>query len=101
MKVLLNDPPRERLEGSGLFVPLDLIQQEADIITLHVPLNMNGEDATFHLVDNDFMNDLKNKPLLINSCRGEVTATDAVKKALKEGTISGYIADCWENEPTY
>jgi erythronate-4-phosphate dehydrogenase len=100
MNVLLNDPPRERLEGSGQFVPLAKIQMEADIITLHVPLNYNGADATFHLVENGFLQNVEKKPLLINSCRGEVTETNAIKNALREGIISGYIADCWENEPT-
>ncbi len=99
MKVLLNDPPRERKEGREHFVPLEQIQQQADIVTFHVPLNMKGEDATFHLIDDKFLNSLQKKPLLINSCRGEVTRTDAVKNAIKESTIAGYIADCWENEP--
>jgi erythronate-4-phosphate dehydrogenase len=36
---------------------------------------------------------------LINSCRGEVVDTIAVKNALKSGLISGFICDCWEDEP--
>ena len=99
MKVLLNDPPRERAEGSDKFVSLETIQNEADIITLHVPLNMKGEDATFHLVNNSFLNALKKKPVLINSCRGEVIETKAVKVALKSGQLSAFVCDCWENEP--
>jgi erythronate-4-phosphate dehydrogenase len=99
MKVLLNDPPRERAEGSDKFVSLETIQSVADIITLHVPLNMKGEDATFHLGNELFLNPLKKKPVLINSCRGEVTETNAVKNALKEGKISVFVCDCWENEP--
>ena len=99
MKVLLNDPPRERAEGSDKFVSLETIQNEADIITLHVPLNMKGEDATFHITNNDFFAKLKRKPVLINSCRGEVTETNAVKNALKSGQISAFVCDCWENEP--
>lgn len=99
MKVLLNDPPRERAEGSEKFVSLETIQQQADIITLHVPLNMKGEDATFHLADSEFFSKLKRKPVVINSCRGEVTETNAVKIALKNGDISAFVCDCWENEP--
>jgi erythronate-4-phosphate dehydrogenase len=99
MKVLLNDPPRERAEGSEIFTDLKTIQQEADIITFHVPLNMTGEDATYHLVNLEFLQNLKKKPLLINSCRGEVFETKAVKQARKSGLISGLIIDCWENEP--
>lgn len=99
MKVLLNDPPRERAEGPEAFVSLQQVMQEADIITLHVPLNMKGEDATFHLGNEEFFSGLKKKPVLINSCRGEVVETDAVKSALKNGQISSFVCDCWENEP--
>jgi erythronate-4-phosphate dehydrogenase len=99
MKVLLNDPPRERVEGPEQFISLETIQKEADIITFHVPLNMKGEDATFHMVNEKFIQNLGKKPLLINSCRGEVFDSGAIKKALKTGAVSGFIADCWENEP--
>ncbi len=99
MKVLLNDPPRERAEGSEMFVSLETIQQQADIITLHVPLNLKGEDATFHLGNDSFFGMLQRKPILINSCRGEVVYTQAVKAALKNSNISAFVCDCWENEP--
>lgn len=99
MKVLLNDPPRERAEGPEKFVSLETVKNEADIISLHVPLNIKGEDATFHMGDESFFSGLKKKPVLINSCRGEVIKTDAVKKALKTKQISAFVCDCWENEP--
>ncbi|MBW8331676.1 MAG: 4-phosphoerythronate dehydrogenase PdxB [Prolixibacteraceae bacterium] len=99
MKVLLNDPPRERAEGSAAFVSLKQVMEKADIITLHVPLNMKGEDTTFHLGNEAFFAELKRNPILINSCRGEVIETLSVKTALKNGQISGFVCDCWENEP--
>ncbi|HZH71558.1 MAG TPA: 4-phosphoerythronate dehydrogenase, partial [Mariniphaga sp.] len=71
MKVLLNDPPRERVEGAEKFVALENIQKEADIITFHVPLNRTGPDATYHLADENFLQNLGKNPLIINSCRGE------------------------------
>lgn len=99
MKVLLNDPPRQRAEGSDAFVSLKEVMEQADIITLHVPLNMKGEDTTFHMADTAFLASLKKKPVLINSCRGEVVETLAVKTALKSGQLSEFVCDCWENEP--
>jgi erythronate-4-phosphate dehydrogenase len=99
MKVLLNDPPRARIEGLANFVSLKTIQEEADIITFHVPLNMNGIDATYHMANEDFLQNIKKKPLLINSCRGEIFQTESIKEAFKSETISGLIIDCWENEP--
>lgn len=99
MKVLLNDPPRERLEGAEKFVSLAKIQKEADIITFHVPLNLSGPDATFHMVNENFLQNLKKQPLIINSCRGEVFDSEAVYNAREANDISGLVIDCWENEP--
>lgn len=99
MRVLLNDPPRARAEGDSNFVRLETILDEADLITLHTPLNMDGEDKTFHLADETFFAKAKRKPILINSCRGEVIKTDALISALQAGRISGAVIDCWENEP--
>lgn len=99
MKVLLNDPPRERAEGKGDFVSLDEILEQSDIITLHVPLNMTGEDKTFHLANDAFFAKAGKKPFIINSCRGEVVETEALKNALNTNQIAGAVIDCWENEP--
>jgi len=99
MKVLLNDPPRQRTEKSNLFVNLDTILKQADIITLHVPLNLKGDDATFHLANANFFKKLEMNPILINSCRGEVVNTTDVKKAIKSNQIADFVCDCWENEP--
>ncbi len=99
MKILLNDPPRERIEGSGHFVSLETIKKKADIITFHVPLNKKGNDATCHMADEAFLQNLVKNPLLINSCRGEVFDTDAIIDAIEANDISGVIIDCWENEP--
>lgn len=99
MNVLLNDPPRERTEGPAGFVSLLKIQEESDIISFHVPLNLAGQDATFHMVNIQFLENLKKKPLLINTCRGEVFHTKEINRAMEEDVISGLVIDCWENEP--
>jgi erythronate-4-phosphate dehydrogenase len=96
---LLNDPPRERAEKQGGFVSLEEIQETADIITFHVPLTSEGPDKTYHLADEGFIKRLRKKPLLINTSRGPVIDTVAVKNALRAGKISGFTADVWENEP--
>jgi erythronate-4-phosphate dehydrogenase len=99
MQALLNDPPRQRAEGSGNFTDLARIQEQADIMTFHVPLQPAGEFSTHHMVDDSFLKDLQKSPLLVNTCRGEVFDSGAVKNALDSGSISGLIIDCWENEP--
>ncbi|NWJ51630.1 MAG: 4-phosphoerythronate dehydrogenase PdxB [Bacteroidetes bacterium] len=99
MKVLLNDPPRARKEGIQGFVELDEILEKADVITLHVPLNMDGVDQTYHLADEAFFAKAKKKPIFINSCRGEVVENEALKKAILSKQVVGATIDCWENEP--
>ena len=99
MNVLLNDPPRERVEGPDQFVSLQMVREQADIITFHVPLNMDGVDKTYHMADEAFLHGLGKQPLLINTCRGEVFDTEPVYRARQADLISGLIIDCWENEP--
>lgn len=99
MKVLLNDPPREEREGKQKFVSLDTIKNEADIITLHVPLTKTGKYPTYHLVDFEFFRSLRKQPVIINSCRGAVVDNQAWGKAIDEHLISASVIDCWENEP--
>ena len=99
LKVLLNDPPRERKEGKTNFVSLDKITSECDIITFHVPLNYSGIYKTFHLANEYFFKSLKKKPILINTSRGEVIPTESLKFALENKLISHLVLDVWENEP--
>lgn len=99
MNVLINDPPRARREGASGFVELVTLLQESDIITLHVPLNIVGEDQTYHLFNDDNFEKIRNGAWFINSSRGEVTETVSLKKALNSGRLAGAILDVWENEP--
>lgn len=99
MRVLLNDPPRERREGSVIFTELyDLIHQ-ADIVTFHVPLSFSGPDKTYHMVNNRFLNCLKHDCLIINTSRGSVVNEPALIQTLKQGRLKGVILDVWDNEP--
>ena len=99
MKVLLNDPPRERKEGSSHFAPLDELLSLADIITLHVPLNTAGQDKTQHLFNETTIGKMKPGAYLLNTSRGEVIETKALLNALTEGKIASAVLDVWENEP--
>lgn len=99
IKVLLNDPPRARAEGSGKFVELDEIIKSADIITIHVPLEYNGSDPTYHLVDAGFISRMCKNQYLVNASRGEVVDNAALRKALENGLLAGAALDVWENEP--
>ena len=99
MKVLLNDPPRERREGPDKFVSLDTLMEQSDIITLHVPLTKEGEDATWHLFDADRIARLRADQFLFNSSRGPVVDNKALKAALLAKSLRGAVLDVWEGEP--
>lgn len=98
MEVMLNDPPRERKEGKGRFVLLGDILYNADIITVHVPLNIVGEDATWHMFNEKSFKKMRKGTWFINTSRGEVVDTASIKKAISNDKIRAVI-DVWENEP--
>jgi erythronate-4-phosphate dehydrogenase len=99
MNVLLNDPPRERSEGSEKFVSLEKLLKESDIITLHVPLSMTGANKTFHLINSETISLIKPGAWFINTSRGEVAETAALKALASSEDCAGMILDVWENEP--
>ena len=99
INVLLNDPPRMRNESPCGFVTLEGILRDCDIITFHVPLNMSGEDKTYHMIDNKLLEQTNHDSFVINTSRGAVADTNALKNALKSGKIAGAVIDVWEGEP--
>jgi erythronate-4-phosphate dehydrogenase len=98
--ILLNDPPRARKEGHSEFKTLKEIQEKADIISLHVPLAYGGKDKTFHLVDQTFIDGLKKPVIFINTSRGAVVDSYALKNAIIDGKVTHSIIDVWEEEPS-
>jgi len=98
LKVLMNDPPRQKKESNTGFVPLKEILT-ADIITIHTPLTYEGEDKTFHLFDRAMLSKIKEGTIFINASRGEVVDNTALSELLDEKKITA-ILDVWENEPT-
>ncbi len=99
MKVLLNDPPRERKEGGDAFVSLEELKEESDIITLHVPLNQGGADNTHHLINAEFVHSLNRRAILINSSRGAVIDEEALLEGIRSERFSDVVLDVFQNEP--
>ena len=98
LRVLLNDPPRQRREGGTEFHSLeDLL--DCDFVSLHVPLTRDGEESTHHLFDQDRIGSLKPGATLINTSRGAVVDNRALSRALERGQIAGAVLDVWEGEP--
>jgi erythronate-4-phosphate dehydrogenase len=99
MRVVINDPPLAREKGNCGFVSFETLLKEADIITIHTPLNYDGIDKTFHLFDNQSFQKVQKNTLFINTSRGEVVDTQALIDAINNGTILYPVIDVWENEP--
>jgi len=98
MKVIYYDTKRrEDLEKElGVeYRDLDQLLQEADIITIHVPLT----DKTYHMINEERLKKMKRSAILINTARGKVIDTEALVKALREGWIAGAGLDVFEQEP--
>ncbi|MEG8946715.1 4-phosphoerythronate dehydrogenase [Rosettibacter firmus] len=96
--VLINDPPLQREGFPENFCSLEEALS-ADVITFHVPLNLDGIDKTFHLLDEEKLNLIKSEAILINTSRGPVVDNLALKKRLIEKNDLLTVLDVWENEP--
>ncbi len=71
----------------------------ADIITLHVPLIQNGNYPTYHLVNSNFLANLKDNAILINTSRGKVVDEVALLKTSMTHPDITIVLDVWKNEP--
>jgi D-3-phosphoglycerate dehydrogenase / 2-oxoglutarate reductase len=70
------------------------IFEEADIVSLHVPLT----EDTFHLVNDEFFQRFHNPIYLINTSRGPVVDTAALVRAMESGKVLGACLDVLEYE---
>jgi len=93
------DPLLQRQGQEGL-VPLAELLAKADIISLHTPLTLDGEDATYHLLNTKNLAQIRHNAILINSARGEVLDNKALSQLLQEREDIRAVLDVWESEPT-
>ncbi len=75
-------------------VPLSVIEDEAEIISFHIPLLPENR----HMANLEFFKRLKKKPWIINTARGEVVDTQSLLEALQAGYVRGAALDVLENE---
>ncbi len=98
-EILACDPPRAEAEGrDDLFVPLVRVLDEADVVTLHVPLERHGRHATHHLLGARELERLRDGAVVINTSRGGVVDEAALREACAAGRITA-VLDVWEGEP--
>ncbi|MDC0239009.1 4-phosphoerythronate dehydrogenase [Candidatus Thioglobus sp.] len=94
IKTLLNDPPRQEIEGKEGFVDLNTALS-ADIVTFHTPLTFSGSHPTYNLLGSHNFELITQDSIVINTARGGI-----IDESLWENTITkANIIDCWKEEP--
>lgn len=99
MKVMAFDvAPNESLaaEWGFNYLPLNDLLAVSDFITIHVPLL----ESARHLINADTLSRVKPGAILINTSRGAVVDTTALKDALASGRLRGAGLDVLEDERT-
>jgi D-lactate dehydrogenase len=95
-QLLAYDPfPNPQVEALGArYLPLDQLLAEAQIVSLHCPLN----EHTRHLINQTSLQRMQRGAMLINTGRGALVDTPALIEALKSGQL-GYLGlDVYEEE---
>jgi D-3-phosphoglycerate dehydrogenase len=98
MKLLAYDPfiSHERAEQLGCrLVELDMLLQEADYITLHLPKT----PETSNLINADSIAKMKPTVRIVNCARGGIVDEQAIAEAIKQGKIAGAALDVFSKEP--
>ena len=98
MTVLRNDPPLACETRDPIYVPIQTLF-DADIVTFHVPLTREGPDATYHMIGDRLLRRLRRDVILLNTSRGSVADTAALKAICAAGRFGALVLDVWENEP--
>ena len=73
---------------------LDELLSSSDIVSLHLPANPETE----HLVDEAFLNQLKDGAILLNTSRGDLVDEAALLAALDDGRVRAGL-DVFDDEP--
>lgn len=95
MKVLGVEPSSATIEKNKellrttKIVSMDEMLQEADYISIHVPLL----DSTKGMVNTDFLAKAKDGVIIINAARDALVNDDDMKEALSSGKVRKYVTD--------
>jgi len=76
-------------------VDLKTLARESDVLFVLAP----GGAETRHIVNEDFLKEMKRTSVLVNTSRGSLVDSVALAKALREGWIWGAGLDVVEGEP--
>jgi D-3-phosphoglycerate dehydrogenase len=73
---------------------MEKIYQEADILSLHIPLT----DETRGMVNNEYFTRFRKNIILVNTARGEIVPLSDLAEAIRTGKVIGAGLDVLENE---
>jgi phosphoglycerate dehydrogenase-like enzyme len=94
-RVIATRPPREPLPEVAV-LPLDDLLRQADVLTLHVPLN----ETTRGILGVRELALMKPSATIVNTSRGQVIDEAALYDALREGRLRAAGLDVFVEEPT-
>lgn len=95
--IMAHDPyidPPEDLPDNTRWSSLAELQEQCDVISLHVSLN----ESSIHLIDHAFIETCSKPFYLINTSRGMAVDLVALVPALESGKVKGACLDVFENE---
>lgn len=96
MKVIAYDKfPNEKLNLE--YTTLERIYKSSDIISLHCPLSKE----TYHMINKESIDMMKEGAMLINTSRGGLIDSDALIEGLKTKKIGSAGLDVYEEESEY
>lgn len=94
VKVIFHDLLPDLSDEFATQVSLETLQNEADILSLHLPIT----PETHYLVDAEFISKMKKDFYFVNTARGNNVKTSDLVSALKSGKIKGACLDVLEFE---
>jgi len=94
VKVVFYDLLPDLSDEFATQVSLETLQNEADILSLHLPIT----PETHYLVDAEFISKMKKDFYFVNTARGNNVKTSDLVSALKSGKIKGACLDVLEFE---
>lgn len=93
-EVIFYDIKPNLSDGFAKQVSLEELQANADILSLHIPLN----DKTHYIIDEKFISEMKKSFYFVNTSRGKNVKTSALIEGIKSGKVKGACLDVLEYE---